>query len=305
MSDNGNIESIDHNKLKRQQASKRSSKTVTNLRLFFRNSKAVFGVVLLAVFIVFAIIGPNLYEYHHDGYALGKRIQAPNAQYRLGLDELGRDVMGAIIYGARASLAIGIFVTLLVVVVGTTLGISAGYFGGLFDIIIMRITEAFMLVPFMPLVLTLAAIVGQRFSNIIIILGLTSWPGTARLIRAQTLTIKQRNYVERARSLGAGNIYIMFRHILPNVFPLIFSNIILLVQGAIIAESTLAFLGIGDPSIPTWGQLLRSAREQGSILIGSWWLFIPAGICIVLLASSFVFISYGFDEILNPKLRKR
>jgi peptide/nickel transport system permease protein len=278
---------------------------VTNLKLFFRNGKAVFGVVLLLIFIVFAIIGPYLYEYHHDGYALGKRIQAPNDQYRLGLDELGRDVMGAIIYGARASLAIGIFVTLLVVVVGTTLGISAGYFGGLFDIIIMRITEAFMLVPFMPLVLTLAAIVGQRFSNIIIILGLTSWPGTARLIRAQTLTIKQRNYVERARSLGAGNIYIMFRHILPNVFPLIFSNIILLVQGAIIAESTLAFLGIGDPSIPTWGQLLRSAREQGSILIGSWWLFIPAGICIVLLASSFVFISYGFDEILNPKLRKR
>jgi peptide/nickel transport system permease protein len=97
----------------------------------------------------------------------------------------------------------------------------------------------------------------------------------------------------------------MFRHILPNIFPLIFSNVILLVQNAIIAESTLAFLGIGDPSIPTWGQLLRSAREQGSILTGSWWLFIPAGLCIFLLASSFVFISYGFDEILNPKLRKR
>lgn len=298
-------QSKQHEALKQQERIQKQKKALTNLRLYFRNKKAVFGTILLVVFIVFAIIGPALYSYHHDGYALGKRIQAPNDKYRLGLDELGRDVMGAIIYGARASLAIGFFVTLLVVCVGTILGIASGYFGGLFDIIVMRITEAFMLIPFMPLVLTLAAIVGQRFSNIIIILGLTSWPGTARLIRSQTLSIKQRNYVERARSLGAGNIYIMFRHILPNVFPLIFSEIILLVQNAIISESTLAFLGIGDPSIPTWGQLLRSAREQGSILTGSWWLFIPAGICIVLLASSFVFISYGFDEVLNPKLRKR
>ena len=294
-----------HETLKEQEHAQKRRKTVTNLKLFFSNGKAVFGTVLLLIFILLTLIGPAVYEYRHDGYALGKRIQAPDAVYRLGLDELGRDVLGAIIYGARASLAIGFFVTLLVVLVGTVLGITAGYFGGLFDIVIMRITEAFMLVPFMPLVLTLAAVIGQRFSNIIIILGLTSWPGTCRIVRAQTLSIKQRNYVERARSLGGSGVYIMFRHILPNVFPLIFSNIILLVQGAIIAESTLAFLGIGDPSIPTWGQLLRSAREQGSILTGSWWLFVPAGVCIVLLASSFVFISYGFDEILNPKLRKR
>ncbi|MDR1703272.1 MAG: ABC transporter permease [Clostridiales bacterium] len=284
---------------------KKHNKAAAGFKLFIGNGKAVFGAVLLLLFLVFAAIGPVLYEYHHDGYALGSRLQAPNEEYRMGLDELGRDVFGAIIYGARASLMIGFFVTLLVVIVGTALGITAGYIGGVFDIIIMRITEAFMLVPFMPLVLTLAAIVGQRFSNIIIILGLTSWPGTARLVRAQTLTIKQRNYVERARALGAGSGYIMFRHILPNVFPLIFSNIILLVQNAIIAESTLAFLGIGDPSIPTWGQLLRSAREESAVVTNSWWMFIPAGACIVLLASSFVFISYGFDEILNPKLRKR
>ena len=295
----------DLKQLKIEERAKKIKKLVTNLKLFFGSGKAVFGFFLLLVFIVFAAIGPVVYEYHHDGYALGKRLQAPNEKYALGLDELGRDVMGAVIYGARASLAIGFFVTLLIVIVGSFIGILTGYFGGLIDIILMRVTEAFMLVPFMPLVLTLSAIIGQRFSNIIIILGLTSWPGTARLVRSQTLTIKQRNYVERARSLGASSAYIMFRHILPNIFPLIFSEIILLVQSAIIAESTLAFLGIGDPSIPTWGQLLRSAREQGSILVGSWWLFVPAGICIFLLASSFVFISYGFDEILNPKLRKR
>lgn len=276
-----------------------------NLKLFFGNKRAVFGVVLLGIFILLALVGPLLYEYEHDGYFLGQRLGAPTKEYKLGFDEMGRDVLGAIIYGARASLAIGFFVTLLIVLVGTTFGIAAGYYGGLLDIILMRITEAFMLIPSMPLMLTLAAILGQKFSNIILILGLTGWTGTARLVRSQTLSIKQRNYVERARAVGASGFYIMRRHVLPNVFPLIFSNIILLVQNAIISESTLAFLGIGDPTIPTWGQLLRSAREQGAITTGSWWLFIPAGLCIVLLASSFVFIGYGFDEILNPKLRKR
>lgn len=277
----------------------------TNLKLFFGNGRAVFGTILLLIFILLAIFGPVIYHYDHQEYFLGQRIGAPNAEYKLGFDEMGRDVLGAIIYGARASLAIGFFVTLLIVLVGTTIGIASGYYGGLMDIVLMRITEAFMMVPSLPLMLTLAAIFGQKFSNIILILGLTGWPSTARLIRSQTLSIKSRNYVERARALGASGAYIMKRHILPNVFPLIFSEIILLVQNAILAEATLAFLGIGDPTIPTWGQLLRSARIQGAITTGSWWLFIPAGLCIVLLASSFVFIGYGFDEILNPKLRKR
>ncbi|MEG2939468.1 MAG: ABC transporter permease, partial [Oscillospiraceae bacterium] len=235
-----------------------------NLKLFFGNKRAVFGVVLLTIFILLALVGPLVYNYEHDGYFLGQRLGAPNSEYKLGFDEMGRDVFGAIIYGARASLAIGFFVTLLIVLVGTTFGIAAGYYGGLLDIILMRITEAFMLIPTKPRILTLAAIMGQKFSNIILILGLTGWTGTARLVRSQTLSIKQRNYVERARSIGASGFYIMRRHILPNVFPLIFSNIILLVQNAIISESTLAFLGVGDPTIPTWGQLLRSAREQGA-----------------------------------------
>lgn len=275
------------------------------LHLFLSNKRALFGTALLLLFILLAIFGPMIYEYEHDGYFLGPRLGAPVPSFLLGFDEMGRDVFGALIYGARASLMIGFFVTLLIAVVGTTFGIVAGYYGGIFDIILMRITEAFMMIPTLPLMLTLAAIIGQKFSNIILILGLTGWTGTARLVRSQTFSIKERNYVERARALGASDAYIMRKHIFPNVFPLIFSNIILLVQNAIISESTLAFLGIGDPSIPTWGQLLRSAREQGAITVGSWWLFIPAGLCIVLLASSFVFIGYGFDEILNPRLRKR
>lgn len=289
---------------KREKELKRQQRRKT-MKLFFGNKRAVFGLCLLMVFILMAFLGPLVYEYKHNTYFLGPRLGAPNAEYRLGFDELGRDIMGALIYGTRASLAIGFFVTALIVFIGATVGISAGYFGGLWDIVMMRITEAFMLIPTMPLLLILASILGMRFSNIIIILGLTGWTGTARLVRSLTLSIKQRNYVERARAIGASDGYIMWKHILPNVFPLIFSNIILLVQNAIISESTLAFLGVGDPTIPTWGQLLRTARIQGAITTGSWWIFVPPGVCLVLLASSFVFIGYGFDEILNPRLRRR
>lgn len=276
-----------------------------NFKLFFGNKRAVFGVCLLGLFLILAFVGPMVYEYQHDQYFLGPRIGAPTEEFKLGFDEMGRDVFGAVVYGTRASLAIGVFVALLIVLIGTTVGIAAGYYGGVIDIVLMRVTEVFMLIPSMPLIMTIAAIVGQNFTNIIVILGVTGWTSTARLVRAQTLSIKQRNYVERAKSIGASDFYIMRKHIMPNVFPLVFSNIILLVQNSIILESTLAFLGIGDPTIPTWGQLLRSARESGAISAGYWWLFIPAGICLVGLAASFVFIGYGFDEILNPKLRRR
>ena len=299
---NNHAEYID---LKQQERALRIRNIKKNAALFFGNKRAVFGVFFLGFFLLVAIIGPRVYEYSHDGYFLGPRIGKPTEQFKLGFDELGRDVFGAVVYGTRASLAIGIFVALIVVFIGTAIGIAAGYYGGIVDIILMRVTEVFMLIPSLPLILTFAAIMGQSFSNIIIILGITSWTSTARLVRAQAMSIKQRSYVERAKSIGASDFYIMWKHILPNVFPLIFSNIILQVQNAIISESTLAFLGVGDPTIPTWGQLLRSARENGAISAGYWWLFIPAGLCLVGLASSFVFIGYGFDEILNPKLRRR
>lgn len=291
--------------LKQREKELRARKRKTNMKLFFGNKRAVFGCCLLACFFILAFVVPLFYEYDHEAYALGPRVGAPTPEYPLGFDELGRDVLGILIYGAKASLAIGVFVTLIIAVIGTVVGISSAYIGGLYDTIVMRITEAFMMVPSLPLMLVLAAIVGQNFTNIIWILGLTGWTGTARLVRSQTLSIKQRTYIERARAVGASESYIMFKHILPNVFPLIFAELVLTVQNAIISETTLAFLGIGDPSVPTWGQLLRSARQQGAVSGGALWLFLPAGLCIVLLAASFVFIGYGFDEILNPKLRRR
>lgn len=291
--------------LKKREREIKRMKRQNSIRLFLSNKRAVFGLFLFLLFLLIAVFAPVFYHYDHSEYFLGPRVGAPAEGYAFGFDEMGRDVFGAVLYGTRASIAIGILVTLIIVIIGATVGMLSGYYGGIVDIILMRITEGFMLLPSLPLMLILAAILGGKFSNIIIILGITGWTSTARLVRSQTLTIKQRAYVERAKAIGASDLYIMFKHILPNIFTLIFSNMILLVQGAIITESTLAFLGIGDPSIPTWGQLLRSARMEGAISIGAWWLYIPAGTCLVLLGTSFVFMGYGFDEILNPKLRKR
>jgi len=151
----------------------------------------------------------------------------------------------------------------------------------------------------------LAALLGSSTRNIIIVLGLTSWTGTARLVRSQTLSVKERPFIERAIAVGAGRGYIMYRHILPNVFPLVFSNTILVTATAILTETTLSFLGLGNPMVPSWGQILRGAFTSGAVSMGAWWFFVPAGLCVIFLVLGFTFLGYSFDEILNPKLRRR
>jgi len=169
----------------------------------------------------------------------------------------------------------------------------------------MRFTDGFMVLPKLPLIMILAALLGSSTRNIIIVLGLTSWTGTARLVRSQTLSVKERPFIERAISVGAGRGYIMYRHILPNVFPLVFSNTILVTATAILTETTLSFLGLGNPMVPSWGQILRGAFTSGAVSIGAWWFFVPAGLCVIFLVLGFTFLGYSFDEILNPKLRRR
>jgi peptide/nickel transport system permease protein len=218
---------------------------------------------------------------------------------------LGRDVLGELIYGTKTSLEIGVLATLISMVIGTVIGISSGYFGGRIDAFLMRFTDAFMVLPWLPLMLVLAALLGSSIWNIIMVIGLTSWAGTARLVRAQTLSVKERQFVERARSIGASNLYIMRKKILPNVFPLVFSNTVLVSAVAILSETTLSFLGMGDVTRPSWGMMLHYAFEAGAVSIGAYWFFIPPGLCIILLVLGFTFLGHSFDEILNPNLRRR
>lgn len=175
----------------------------------------------------------------------------------------------------------------------------------LIDILLMRLTDVFLVLPWLPLMLILAALLGSGLWNIILVIGLTGWAGTARLVRAQTLTIKERQYIERAKAIGSSQTHIIIKHILPNVFPIVFSNTILITAASILSETTLSFLGMGDSTKPSWGMMLHFAFESGAAANKAYWYLIPPGICVLLLVLSFTFMGYAFDEILNPKLRSR
>jgi peptide/nickel transport system permease protein len=279
----------------------------SSVRLYFRNRMGVAGLTILVVFVLIALFANVLAPESRLAVtnAPGAPLEPPSAQFWLGTDELGRSVLDLVIQGSQISLLVGFLATGISMLIGSFIGIAAGYFGGWADVILMRFTDWFLVIPFLPLAIVLAAILGRSLFIIALVIGITTWPGTARVVRAQVLTLKERPYVERARALGAGHRQIIGRHILPNVFPLIFANTILVVAVAILTETTLSFLGMGDPFRVSWGSILESAFAEGAISLGAWWYLIPPGLCIVLVVLAFTMCGYAFDEILDPRLRKR
>ena len=216
-----------------------------------------------------------------------------------------RSVLTLLIWGARISLFVGLLATLISMVIGTLMGLVSGYFGGFIGAITFRVTEWFLVIPFLPLAIVLSTVLGRGLFNIVLVIGVTSWPGTALLIRSQTLSIKERPYVERAQAIGAGRRHQITKHVLPNVMPMVFANTTLTVAIAILTETTLSFLGLGDPTRTSWGTMLDDAFEVGSITTGSWWYILPPGICVVLVVLSFTLIGQALEEVLNPRLRAR
>jgi peptide/nickel transport system permease protein len=221
----------------------------------------------------------------------------------LGTDGLGRDVLTQFIWGSRISLLVGLAATIIAMLIGSVVGIAAGFLGGRTESILMRITEWFLVIPFLPLAIVLAAILGPSIQNIIIVIGITSWPSTTRLIHAQVLTLKERDYVDRSRALGGSNWHLMTRHILPNAAPLILANTTLTVPIVILSEATLSFLGLGDPSSASWGQMLDDAFEAGAVTVEAWWYIVPPGLGIMLVVLAFTLVGQALEEILDPRLR--
>ena len=214
-------------------------------------------------------------------------------------------MLSLIIFGARISLLVGVTATIGTMVIGALVGIASGYYGGRIDTVLNAFTNWFLVIPWIALAIVLASILGPTVFNVILVIAITSWAGTARLVRAQALTVKERPYVERARVLGAGDWHLVTRHVLPNVFPVLFANTILTVALSILSETTIALLGLEDPNTVSWGTIIHDAFSKGALSAGYWWWLIPPGIAIVLVTLSFTMCGYALDEIVNPKLRGR
>jgi peptide/nickel transport system permease protein len=266
------------------------------------------GLIILVFFILVAVFAPVLAD--PEGLnptcpCTGVPFSPPSREFPFGTDDLGRSILTLTIWGTRPSLIVGLFATLIAMALGAVIGLIAGYYGRLTETLLMRFTDWFLVIPFLPLAIVLASLLEPSTFVIILVIGLTSWPSTSRIVRSQVLSVKERSYVERARALGGSNWHMITRHILPNVGPLIFANTILTVAIAILTESTLAFLGLGDPLSISWGTILDSAFSNAAASAGNWWWLLPPGLGIVLVVLGFTLCGFALDEILNPKLRER
>lgn len=276
-------------------------------REFRSHRSGMVGLAVLGFFIATALLAPLLAgaEGLEATKATGGVLEPPSAEFLLGTDDNGRSIVTLLIWGSRISLLVGLTATAISMVIGTLVGLASGFFEGWPAAVLYRVTEWFLVLPFLPLAIVLAAVLGRSLLNIAIVIGVTSWAATALLIRSQTLSVKERPYLERARVLGAGRWHQMSRHILPNVMPMVFANTTLTVAIAILSETTLSFLGLGDPTRVSWGSMLENAFSVGAMTTGAWWFIIPPGVCVVLVVLSFTLVGQALEETLNPRLKAR
>lgn len=281
--------------------------------IFRRNQLGLLGALLILSALFVAIFAPLLTPYGpteiiRDENERGMTFASPQVHGPLGTDDAGHDIWTQLIYGARISIAVGFLAGFIAMFVGSSLGILAGYFGGRIDNIIMRITDVLLVIPDLPLLIVLVATIRQmelRISPLVVlilVIGLLYWTSTARLIRSQVLTIKERQFVARARAIGAGHGHIIRKHILPQLMPLIVANTVLILSTAILIESGLAFLGLGDPTRPSWGTMLNFAFDRSAISNGAWWFYMPPGIAILWVSLGCILLGNVLEEMLNPRL---
>ena len=272
--------------------------------LFLKTSMGKAGLVIIMFFLVIVVLSATVFPYDPNSPP-SDRLQGPSIHHLLGTDQVGRDLALQIMAGTQASLTVGFTAMALAMGLGTLVGLASGYWGGWRDELMMRINDVFLSLPWLVLMIVIAAILrSNSLSTVILVIGLTSWSATARIVRSQVLSIKTRQFVERARAIGAGDWHIIKTHIFPNTVPIIFANAILMVAIAILSESTLSFLGLG-PRTTTWGRTLEFAYQSSAALSGPWTYIIMPGLCIVFVVLGFTFVGYAMDDVLNPRLRQR
>jgi peptide/nickel transport system permease protein len=272
-------------------------------RAFWHRRSGVVGLAVLLAFSLLALLAPLFIGSDQMDVTKvnGPLLAAPSGHYPLGTDQAGRNVLLLLIWGSRESLRVGIIATVLTVVIGAGIGIMAGHYGGFVGRALMHVTDWFIALPSLPLAISLAAVLGQGETSITIAIAATSWTATARLVRAQTLAVEARPFVDRARALGAGNWQIMVRQVLPNVTPLILVSSTLTVAGALLSEATLTFLGLGNPASITWGEMLNNAFFNGAFTADAWWYLLPPGLAILVVVLGFTLTGRAVEHVLDPR----
>ncbi len=278
--------------------------------IYKRNLLGKIGLALIAFFMLMALgsfIPPLIDPMYHPMTGVDPEISSstgPSLRHWLGTDFMGRDLFSQLLAGARVAFMVGITSAFISIFLGTIVGMTAGYMGKTTDTVLMRLADLIMVMPTLLVVLILAALFGQlNIWTIVLIIALFRWPGVSRVIRAQTLSLKQRPFIEAAKVAGASNLRIIFRHIMPNVLPLSFLYMTFRVTSAINIEAALAFLGFGDPGTVSWGMMLQWVWKTGHMFRAPYWL-LPPGISISLITLSFYLLGRAMDEVLDPRLRK-
>lgn len=269
------------------------------------NRIALIGLAMLLLSILVAVFADVIAPYNPKAVTrvtIDDIYAGPGAEHLLGTDDAGKDVLSQFIYGSRVSLIVGFFASFISIVIGGLIGIIAGFYGGRVENLLMRFTDIVLVIPDLPLIVVLIALTGPSLFNIIFVIGILGWTGSARLVRSQTLAVKERKFVLRARAIGAGNLHIIRQHIFPLVLPLMVVNTVLIISLAIINESTLAFLGLGDPTATSWGQMLNFAFIRGAMSASAWWALVVPGLGIVWVVLACTLLGHGLEQVLNPRL---
>jgi peptide/nickel transport system permease protein len=275
---------------------------LTGLRAAFRSPRLVVGTCIVGFFVLVGIIGP--FFVGNPNQLSNMELAPPSLRHLLGTTQIGQDVFAQLVVSARASLEIGVGAGLLATIISIIIGISGGYAGGLVDEALSLVSNVVLVIPTLPLVIVVLAYTKSSSAlYLILIIALTSWAAAARVLRAQTLSVRNREYVLAARASGERAWRIVLVEILPNELPIIVSNFLFGMIFAILTQATLAFIGLGDPTLLTWGNMLNIAYNDEALSVGAWWWFVPPGLCIALLGMGLALINFSLDELLNPRLR--
>ena len=273
------------------------------IKKFLQNKLSIFGLTVLILLIITSIFAPLLTPYDRDKTDLPNKNLPPSSQHLLGTDSVGRDVLTRLLYAGRVSLSIGLVSTSIATVIGVAMGAIAGFFGNKVDFLIMRIVDVFMCFPFFVLAICIAALLGPSIMNIMIIYGILGWTGICRMVRAEIMSLREREFIESARAVGLNSFEIVVKHMLPNVTAIIIVYTTLGIASGILSEAGLSFLGLGvELPVPSWGNMLAAAQNL-RVLRSHWWLWIPPGIMVSLTTLSINFVGDGLRDAFDPKTR--